>query len=350
MKRTAKSQVQVYCVDLAKNVFQAHGFTATGERVVQQRLTRSKFDRYFAQGDGAQVVMEACGSSHYWGRLLAARGYRSKLVPASFVAKYRHGNKTDGNDADAIFAVHQDRRVKPVPIKTLAQQDACARHRLRELLVKQHTQCINQVRGLLAERGCVGARGEAGFAVLLARVRSAPPAEVTPALLTVIEVLVEQLQQIQAQLTALKHALAASLAQSPTAQRLDSIRGIGLITATALAAEYAQGVERFADSRQFAASLGCTPREHSSGQCRRLGSITRRGNPYLRRLLIQGAQAVVRVCGRHEEPLCLLARRLLAQGKRRNVVVVAIANRLARIAYAVIKHQQPYRYRQPLAA
>lgn len=344
MNRTAITTDRVYCVDLAKNKFEVHVFSPTAERLQQRTLSRAKFDAFFADPAkaGGLVVMEACGSSHHWSRRLQARGYRTKLVPAQFVAKQRLGNKNDGNDADAIFAVHRDPRVRPVPVKSLEQQDLCAQHRVRELLVNQRTQYINQARGLLAERGCVAARGDAGFAALLDRVVSRPAEEITPTLVDLIGLIAEQIRGVTAQIAVIEARLRSALDASPVAQRIDSVFGVGGITATAFAGEFGNSVERFADARQFAASLGGTPSEHSSGEKRRLGAITKRGNPYLRKLLVQCAQSVLTASARRDDAICVLARRLLEQGKRRNTVIVAVANRLARIIYAVIKHRTGY--------
>lgn len=345
MNRTAKSADRVYCVDLAKNKFQVHTFSACGERIAARTYTRSKFDAFFADPvkAGALVVMEACASSQYWARLLVSRGFRVKLVPAQFVARQRHGNKTDGNDADAIFAVHRDPRVHPVPVKSLEQQDLCAIHRAREMLVKHRTAYINQVRGLLAERGCIAAKGDAGFTGLLMRILSEPPAEVTAGLIDTLQVVAEQIAALEASIAALDARLKAVGEHSPIAQRLDGIFGVGPITATALLGEYGHSVARFADARQFAASIGITPSERSSGEKRRLGAITKRGNSYLRTLLVQCGQAVVNAAGRRDDAICGFAQRLLAQGKHRNTVIIAVANRLARIIYALLKHQTDYR-------
>lgn len=340
MNRTAES-ARVLCVDLAKNKFQMNVYSATGGRLRQHTLTRARVDATLLNPQpGDLVVMEACGSSNYWGRRLLQRGFRVKLVPPQFVAKQRIGNKNDGNDADAIFAAHRDPRVRPVPVKTTAQQDLSALHRVRQLLVRQRTQYTNQVRGLLAERGCVAPPGEKGFAELLAR--ATPSDEVTPALLDLIGVLREQIAQLDRQLRELDRRMRAALRSSPVAQRLDTILGLATVTSTAFAAEYGHGVERFADARQFAASLGVTPSEHSSGQTRRLGPMTRRGDDYLRVLLTQCSQSVIKASSRRDDPICRLVRRLMAQGKPHNVIVGAVCNRLARIIYAVLKHGTTY--------
>lgn len=347
MNRTAITSNRVYCVDLAKNKFQVHVFSPTDERLQQRTLSRAKFDAFFADPAkaGSLVVMEACASGHYWSRRLQHRDLRTKLVPPQFVAKQRLGNKTDGNDADSIFAVHRDPRVRPVPVKTLEQQDLCAQHRVRELLVTQRTQYINQARGLLTERGCIAARGDGGFAELLDRVARRPAEEITPTLVDLIGLLAVQIRAVNAQITVIEARLTSALTASPVAQHIDSVFGVGCVTATAFAGEFGNSVERFADARQFAANLGITPSEHSSGEKRRLGAITKRGNPYLRKLLVQCAQSVLTASARRDDAICVFAKRLLAQHKRRNTVIVAIANRLARIIYAVIKHQTDYQPR-----
>lgn len=334
----------VYAVDLGKNTFQMHEFGPYGERLSQRTLSRLKFAQFFSNPGTPRgiVVMEACGSSHHWGRWLVARGYAVELLPAQFVAKQRVGNKTNGNDADAIYAVHGDRRVRPVPVKSLEQQDACAWHRLRERLVAQRTQCINQTRGLLAERGVLAAKGSGSFRALLRQVAEQPPEEVTPALQAMITLNVEQIAEIDRHIAQVECQLHGVLQASPDAQLANTVFGVGLITATAVASEYGGGVRRFSNCRQFAASIGITPGEHSSGDQRHLGPITRRGNPYLRRLLVQCAQNIVNRRGSRDDAMCLLARRLFERGKSRNTVIIAVANHLARSLYVVLKHHAPY--------
>ena len=204
----------VYCVDLAKNKFQAHTFGPHGERLQQRTLSRKKFDTWLCNPHTPRglIVMEACGSANYWARRFAERGYRIKLLPAQFVSKRRIGNKTDGNDTDAIFAVHMDKRVKPVPVKSLAQQDLCAWHCVRERLVSQRTQCINQVRGLLAERGMVERTGTAGFKTLLWRVNNEAAPQLTPALQYLVATIVEQIDELNTHIERVEHEQAQLVA------------------------------------------------------------------------------------------------------------------------------------------
>lgn len=345
MNRNAPTYCPVYCVDLAKNKFQVHGFSSSGDRQQRLTLSRSQLDRLFSNSPSSDclVVMEACASSNYWCRRLQSLGYRVKRVPAQFVNKQRIGNKNDGNDADAIFAVHQDQRVRPVPVKTVQQQDLCAQHRLRELLVSQRTQLLNQARSLLAERGQVAPQGRSALEALIRlRCQAKPDQEVTADLIELLEQITNQVDTIDTQIQNIEARLKAARKESALVQLVQSIHGVGLITATAVVAEYGANMSQFADARQFAASLGLTPSEHSSGQQRRLGGISRRGNPYLRTLLVQGAQSVLNHCGRREDAISQVAQQLLER-KRRTVAVIAIANRMARIIYAVIKNNTPYR-------
>ena len=339
------ARMHIHCVDLAKEKFQVHSFSHSGECLKQRTLTRSQFERFFcdAQMPRGLIVMEACASASHWCRRFEALDHQTRLLPAQFVAKHRVGNKNDGNDADAIYATHCDKRVRPVPAKTLEQQDLAALHCARQLLIKQRIQLTNHIRGLLAERGCVAGKGDKEFQLLLARVAERLDPEVSEPLLEIIGLQLKVLEALDAQLSALDQRVHQAVRQSPLAMRLTSIFGVGPVIATAFVAEHGRGVERYADARQFAASLGLTPSEHSSGATHRLGSITKWGDAYRRRLLTQGANTVVSNCHRHLDPLSDLARRLLDKHKRRNVVTIAVANRMARIIYALLKHPQDYR-------
>lgn len=338
------ARMHIHCVDLAKEKFQVHSFAHSGECLKQRTLTRSQFEHFFcdAQTPRGLIVMEACASASHWCRRFGALGHQTRLLPAQFVAKHRVGNKNDGNDAEAIYATHCDKRVRPVPAKTLEQQDLTALHCARQLLIKQRLQLTNQIRGLLAERGCVAGQGDKGFQRLLSRVAERLDPEVSEPLQAIIALQLKVLEALDEQLGALDKRVHQAARQSPLAVCLTSIFGVGPVIATAFVAEHGRGVERYADARQFAASLGLTPSEHSSGATHRLGPISKWGDAYRRRLLTQGANAVVSNCYRHLDPLSDLARRLLAKHKCRNVVTIAVANRMARIIYAVLKHPQDY--------
>ncbi|MDA8486006.1 IS110 family transposase [Pseudomonas resinovorans] len=339
----------VHCVDLAKEKFQEHSFSHSGECLKRRTLTRTQFVRLFADPQLLRglIVMEACASANHWCRRFEALGHRALQLPAQFVAQHRIGSKNDGNDADAIYATHCDTRVRPVPTKTLAQQDLAALHSARYLLLKQRVQLSNQIRGLLAERDCVAAQGARGFEALLSQAASGEEAEVTEPLLAVIAIQLQLLRHVERQLAELDGEVEQLARQLPQARLLTSIFGVGPLIATAFVAEYGAGVARYADARQFAASLGLVPREHSSGKTRWLGGITKRGDAERRRLLVQGASSVVRHCQPRQDPLSVLARRLLERHKCHKVVTLAVANRLARIIYAVLKHGQASRLAPP---
>jgi transposase len=299
-------------------------------------------------------VMEACGGAHHWGRLLIAQGDHAKRVPPQFVAKQRVGNKNDSNDAAAIFAVHLDTRVNPVPVKSEAQQAQLAVHAARQQLVKTRTAMSNPVRSVLTEHGHVTKKGAASLLALVDEVSAIDVASRWDRNVQVVIGCVRtMLTTLEQQIAALDQQIKQQPLASPQAERLMEAPGIGPITASAFAAEYAGGVKRFADARKFSASIGVTPGEHSSGGKTRLGAVTKRGNAYLRKLLVQGAHNLVTsACPKRNskraiqqqlhpeavkhDDLHVFARNLRAR-KPRHVVVIAVANRMARMLYALLK-------------
>lgn len=355
MNATAESsrvQRPVYCIDLASTVFQVHRFTTHGRRLARQRLSRAKFKAFVVDPHRTRgiVVMEACGGSHHWGRQFQAQGDTVKLVPPQFVAKRRHGNKTDGNDADTIFAVHQDARVRPVPVKTVAQQDTMARHRLRDLLRRQRGQLICHLRSVLQERGHIERKGDGGLAALVRRLGAGELVDVSPEVTRQLLEVWEQIDDLHKRMAALDKALDVQCRQDPAARRLTTIFGIGPVTATAVVATHGNQASRYASAAQFAASMGTTPWEDSSAERRRLGGITRRGDAYLRWLLCQCSQSVIQHADRRDDAVSRLVLRLRAAGKHHNTIVVAVANRLARIIYAMLRDATDYRQPAPTDA
>ncbi len=210
----------VYAIDLAKNMLEVHTFGPQGACRKMDRLSRKKFVAKFTNPhtERGVVVMEACRSSHHWGRQLRSHGYRTQLVPPQFVAQRRVGNKNDGNDADAIYAVYRDPRIRPVPVNTLAQQDLAALHRTRELLVVQRTQCINQIRGLLAERGVVERAGTGGLQALMKRINQEDLPEVTTSLQHQVALIHAHVGEIDAHLKVLECELDSAYQGSVVAQ------------------------------------------------------------------------------------------------------------------------------------
>lgn len=331
-----------FSVDLASQVFQVHGYDRQQQRVSKKRLSRSRFQAWCeALPAGTRVVMEATGSAHHWGRVLQARGVRVKLLPPQHVKAMLIGNKTDANDADAIFEASWRPKVKPVPVKSAAQQAILAEHRRREGLIRDRTRTLNQMRGLLREFGIlIGARNgpfRRQVAGVLADAENGLPWR----LRTLLAEAREDLLHLDGQLGKIDARLELLARQDPLCRRLQAIEGIGPVSATALAASLGEG-RRFSRARQFAASLGLVPREHSSGTQHRLGSITKRGNGYLRYLLVHGARSVIRTAGHKTDPRSRWLQSLEARAGH-NKTTVALANKNARIVWAVFQSGQPYR-------
>jgi transposase len=283
-------QINVIAVDIAKNVFQVHGFTGTGERVLAKRLSRRRFARFFQEQQlGCEVVMEACGTSHYWGRRLRQWGYHARLIPPQHVRAYVVGNKTDGNDADAIYQASRRRDLRDVPIKTPAQQDLLALHRVRERRKKARVALVNPIRGLLAERGLVCGRGLKPLRELIQRLLDGETAsgDLSADMIEQLRELQAEWAEVDAKIEAAERPIAAHARSDAACQLIGEIEGVGPLTASALVAAVGDAGQ-FHSARQMAAWLGLTPKEHSSGQTRRLGGITKRGEVYLRTLLIHG--------------------------------------------------------------
>lgn len=330
-----------FSVDLASQVFQVHGYDRQGQRVWQRRLSRARFAAW-CQGlpAGTRVVMEATGSAHHWGRVLQARGMRVKLLPPQHVKAMLVGNKTDANDADAIFEASLRPKLRPVPVKTVEQQALLAEHRRREGLIGSRTRTLNQVRGMLREFGIVLGTRNGPFRRQLCSVLEDAGNGLPWRLRTVLAEAWEDLVQLDGQIAKIDARLRGLAREDALCRRLQAIGGIGPISATALMASLGDA-RRFTRARQFAASLGLVPREHSSGRQRRLGAITKRGNGYLRYLLVHGARAVVYHTGAKTDPRSRWIRGLLARAGH-NKTTVALANKNARIVWAVFQSGKPY--------
>jgi len=333
------NEITTIGLDLAKHVFQVHGVDASGAPVVRKRLRRSEVLAFFARLPGCLVGMEACATAHYWARELRAVGHEVRLMPAQYVKAYVKRNKNDAADAEAICEAVRRPTMRFVPIKTAEQQAALLVHRGRERLVRQRTAVVNALRAHLAEFGVIAPLGLRNIARLIAVVRDESDARLPALARQVLEVLATQVEQLEAAVAALEKQLAAWHKSNPVSQRLATIPGIGPIIATALAATVVE-ISGFRSGREFAAWLGLVPRQHSTGGKARLGGISKRGNRYLRRLLINGASAnLLRSKATRADPWIIALRR-----RRPSLVVaVALANKTARIAWAVMHRQQNYR-------
>lgn len=326
-------------VDLAKSVFQLAVSDRPGHVSQNHRLSRTQFQRFMAQQQPARVLLEACGSAHHWGRSLQRLGHSVVLLPPHRVRRYRDGNKTDKADAKALLEAFRNEDIQPVPIKSDDQQCLAALHRLRSAYVATRTARINSVRGLLREFGItipVGAKN------VVPRIHALDTDSVPPPLLIALRETASEIDHFNSRIHQVELQIGALARQIPAVVNLRSIPGIGLLTATALVA-FVGNVHRFRSARHFASYLGLVPREFSSGNSRRLGSITKRGDPYLRMLLIHGARSVLWAAKAktHPAPLHLWA---LATQQRRghNIAAVALANKLARFAWIVWNQDRPF--------
>jgi transposase len=331
-------------VDLAKSVCELAVSTRPGRVAERRRLRRTRVETFFAAQPPAEVILEACGSAHHWGRALQRLGHTVTLLHPGDVARYRDGNKTDRADAKALLEAVRNAALSRVPVKSVEQQAVVALHRLRQGYLRTRTARINAVRGHLREFGCsipVGAHH------VLPRAYAALAEEAVPALLRpALETVLEEIGALEAKAEALREALAALARQMPDAQLLLTIPGVGVLTATALVG-FVGDIHRFRSGRDFAAYLGLTPREHSTGQRRRLGTITKRGNSYLRMLLVHGARSALRAGHVTPQPDDLRTwARAVAARKGHNVAAVALANKLARVCWRVWRDQRPFERRE----
>jgi transposase len=334
-------QITTIGLDIAKNLFQVHGVDAQGRPVLKRRLARAKVLEFFANLPPCLVGLEACGAAHYWARELAKLGHTVRLMPPQYVRPYVKTNKHDAADAEACCEAVQRPGMRFVPAKRENQQTLMMLHRVREQLLKQRTATINALRAHLAEFGIVAAQRRAGLRELLAVVADPEDRRVPPLARELLRVLAEHLRGLEARVAELDRRLLEAARGDAACARLASVPGIGPVIATGLVAAVGDA-RAFASGRHLAAWLGLVPRQRSSGGKERLLGLSKRGDTYLRRQLTHGARALVKVSkGREGKPWTwidgLLARRPF------NVVVAAVANKLARIAWALLSRGEAYR-------
>lgn len=331
------AEIAVIGLDLAKTVFQVHGVAADGEVVVRKQLRRGQMLAFFEALPPCLIGMEACASAHHWGRALTDLGHEVKLMPPAYVKAYVKRGKTDAADAEAIAEAVTRPTMRFVPIKSKEQQAALMLHKTRDLLIRQRTMLINALRGHLGEYGIVAARGPAGVRAVLASVRARED-ELPEAAIAALQSVAHQLAGLDDEIAELERRILAWHRASETSRRLATIPGIGPITATAIAATVPDPGQ-FRSGRQFAAWLGLTPRANSSGGKERLGGISRAGDGYIRRLMVVGATAVLRFArqrGGGQWITSLIAR------KKPKAAAVAVANKSARIAWALMARGEVY--------
>lgn len=328
-------------LDLAKSVFQVHGVDAHGKVVPSKRLRRDAVLAFFANLPPCTVGMEACATAHYWAREITKLGHTVRLMPPQYVKPYVKRHKNDRADAEAICEAVQRPSMRFVPIKTEEQQSTLVLHRVRETLVRQKTQLINALRAHLAEFGIIAPSGAQKVVQLTTRLADDGEDAVPGHAKTVLQMLVDQLRDTARRISELDDRLREQAKSNETCRRLMTIPGIGPVIATALVATIGDA-KSFTSGRHLAAWLGLVPRQTSSGGKDRLGGISKAGDGYLRRMLVHGARAVLR-WWRTSSPW--LAR--LLERRPVNVVVVALANKTARIAWAVMTRGETYRRPEP---
>ena len=329
-------------VDIAKSVFHVHGVDRHEQPQWQAKLKREVWlDALCEQlTPGAEVGMEACASAHHWGRELQKRGFRVKLIAAQFVKPYVKSNKNDRVDAEAICEAMSRPGMRFVAVKSVAQQDIQAAHRIREELVGQRTAKANQIRGLVGEYGIVAPVGINQLRCALPDWLEDAENGLTVEFRALLADLATDLCQLDERIVSLDARILRCVKADPLATRLMALRGVGPLTASALAGALGDG-KAFSKGRDFAASLGLTPRQHSTGGKDRLLGISKRGDSYLRKLLVHGARAVMRHAKHRDDDLSQWLNEL-AKRKHVNVATVALANKTARIAWAIVFHDTSY--------
>jgi transposase len=328
-------------VDLAKSVFEIAVSDRPGRVRRRERLPREQFLSFFAQHPAATVVMEACGSAHYWGRRLEGLGHRVVLLPPYHVRPYVRGNKTDRTDAKGILEASRNEDIHPVPVKSVFQQVLTSLHRLRSGWMSERNSRINCLRGLLRELGVFIPTGARQVVPAVWALVEDADADVPDALRPFLAELCQEIREIEARVERVEKQLQAISQQLPVVAKLLTIPGVGLLTATALVA-FIGDIRRFPSARHLASYLGLVPREYSSGLRRHLGRISKRGDGYLRTLLIHGARSVL-LRARTAQPDRLRQwAHQIAKTHVHNKAAVAVANKMARVVWAVWTHARPY--------
>ncbi|MGZ3377529.1 MAG: IS110 family RNA-guided transposase [Phenylobacterium sp.] len=329
-------EVSTVGLDIAKSIFQAHGADGAGAIVFRKKLGRGRLLAFFASQPPCVVAMEACAGAHYWGRELAKLGHTVRLIPPAYVKPFVKRQKNDEADAEAICEAAQRPTMRFVPVKSQEQQASGVVFRARDLLVRQRTQIINALRGHLAEYGYVAPKGVCYVERLIDQIDSLPDAA-QPAL----RGLVQALRALDQQVAELDREIARRAKEDETARRLMTIPGVGPVTAAALAA-LAPDPQAFRCGRDFSAWLGLTPLQKSTGGKQKLGQITKMGERTLRRLLVIGASAVIKQAVLRGAPAGSWLAQMLAR-KPRMLVAVALANKTARIVWALLARGGNYR-------
>ena len=333
-------QITTIGLDIAKNVFQVHGIDAAEKVVVRKQLRRGQVIAFFAALPPCLIGMEACATAHYWARELTKLGHEVRLMPAKDVKAYVKRNKNDAADAEAICEAVGRPRMRFVRAKSAEQQGRLMQHRARDLLLRQQTQVINALRAHLAELGMVAAQGREGLKQLLTIIADEKEARLPIDARASLIVLAAQLQALHTMIGSIEKRLTVQHRANEASKRLESIPGIGLIGASAITATMTDP-KSFRSGRDFAAWIGLVPRQDSTGGKQKLGPISKKGDRYLRRILVVGAHSVLRRAKQSPEKYPWLTQ-LLAR-RPFKVVAIALANKMARVAWALLARGGTYR-------
>jgi transposase len=334
-------RIRVIGLDIAKDAFQLHGISAAGTVVARRQLTRKQLIAYFQELRPCLVGIEACCEAHNWARTLGRMGHKVRLMPPSYVKPYVKTNKNDAADAEAICEAVQRPNMRFVPVKSAKQQGELALHRIRELFVRQRAQLITALRSYLTEFGVVATRGRAGAKTTVAFVNSATVRKLPKVSRDAFKLVADQIQALSERIAKCEEAIAETHEANAASQRLTTIPGIGILTASAFVSTIGNG-SQFRSGRDLAAWIGLVPRQNSSGGKQRLGAISKRGNRYLRRLLYLCACRAMR-----NPPFAKTSVGKWVAGlqkrKRFRVAVIALAAKLARIIWAVLANKVEFR-------
>lgn len=334
-------QISRVALDLAKQVIQLHAVDRAGHRVMNKALKRSQVLPFFRELPPCEIGMEACGGAHHWGRQLHALGHQVRLLPPQYVKPFVLGQKNDANDAAAICAAMARPEIPAVSVKTVAQQDVQALHRVRSARVAERTAQVNQIRSLLAEYGLVVPQGRLTLRRAIPELLEDADNGLSFDFRQLLAEMYQELVALEARVQQLTRRIEQQIQQDEAAQRLLKIPGIGPLTASALVTAVGQA-RQFRNGRQMAAFLGLVPRQHSSGGKARLLGIHKRGDSYLRGLLVHGARSVLRTATDKPDPRSRWLMNLSTR-RHRNIATVAQANKTARIAWAVLARNEAYR-------
>jgi transposase len=333
--------VQTLGIDIAKTVFQLHGANRAGKPVLKRRVMRDQLLSVLAQIEPCTIAIEACTGAFYWQRKFEALGHRVRIISPQYVKPFVRRQKNDGNDAEAICVAARQPHMRFVPTKSIEQQDIQALHRARQRLVNHRTAVVSQIRGLLLDRGFAFAKSITRARRMIPEILSDPDNELTDLAREAIGELHDLMCDLDRRIASFDKKIERVFRQSEVCQRIARIRGVGPKTATAIVSAVGDGSE-FKNGRHLAAWLGLVPRQYASGNKRVMMGISKRGSQHLRTLLVHGGRAVVRTATNKTDPLNQWVNQLRAR-RGYNRAAVAVANKNARIIWAVLRSGEPYR-------